>query len=213
MWRRIASLLIGISILCLLGYATLYLASNLVRSIAALDQPLVIAIFAASASILAAAITVVGGKIFERKMEIEAHFRQRKFDQYYELLKLLYELTQQTERGTIDENVIKRLTEWQTNLILFGGPKTVRCFVSWFANLKSGKLTLQTIVLMEGFYKALRSDLGISNFGLRHGDLAQLILRHGDLFVLMLQKNPNAPLAELIELEKKMAATGQHDPS
>ena len=60
---------------------------------------------------------------------------------------------------------------------------------------------------MEEFYKSLRSDLGISNLGLRDGDLAHLVLRHGDLFVAMLQKNPNMPLAELIKLEKEREAT------
>lgn len=93
---------------------------------------------------------------------------------------------------------------------------TVRHFVAWFNNLKSGKHTLTTIKLMEDFYKSLRSDIGISNRGLRDGDLVQLVLRHGDLYVAMWHKNPNMPLDQLAALEKQLeeaAAPQQASPT
>jgi membrane protein YqaA with SNARE-associated domain len=205
-WRRIASILLGITILCFIGLAFLYLVGHAAHFLVSLDQPLVVAILAASATILASTITVVLGKIFERKKEIEAHFRERKFEHFFEMLTLMHELTQRTVPVAVDDAVVKRLSDWQRNLILFAGPKTIRSFVAWFGNLTSGNLTVRTIMLMEEFYKSLRADLGISNLGLNDGDLARLLLRHGDLYVAMSKKNPNLPLAALIEMEKKIEA-------
>jgi hypothetical protein len=94
------------------------------------------------------------------------------------------------------------MNEWQWRLILFAGPNTIRSYVDWMTDLKLGIPRIRTILLMESFFKALRKDLGISNFGLRDGDFAHLMLRHGTLFVSMAKKNPNMTLAELSELEK-----------
>jgi len=180
-----------------------YLLSTLAHFLGSLDQPLIVAILAASGTVLAATFTVVVGRIFERKKETEAHFRQRKYELYYDLLKLLYELTT-PPADTLD--VVKRLTEWQRNLILFSGPKTIRNYVAWMSNLKSGRHTLRTVMLMEEFYKSLRSDLGISNLGLQQGDIANLVLRHGELYLQMAKKNPDMSLADLVEMEKALDA-------
>ena len=83
----------------------------------------------------------------------------------------------------------------------------MRSYVDWMADLKLGTPRIRTILLMEAFFKALRADLGISNFGLKDGDFAHLMLRHGNLFVSMAKKNPYMTLAELAELEKVGAIT------
>ena len=184
-----------IAIVCVFVY---FLFVSIGHFLSSLDQPLIVAILAASGTILASTITVVIGRIFERKREAESHFRQRKYELYYDLLKLLYELTQPESEM---DNTVKRLTEWQRNLILFAGPATIRHFVDWMNNLKSGKLTLRTVMLMEAFYRSLRSDLGISNFGLKEGDLAHLVLSHGDLYLAMAKSNPDMPLSDLAEME------------
>jgi hypothetical protein len=58
-------------------------------------------------------------------------------------------------------------------------------------------------MLMEEFYKSLRSDFGIASLGLKDGDLAQLLLlRHGDLHVAMAWKGSDLPLSGLGAMEK-----------
>jgi hypothetical protein len=63
--------------------------------------------------------------------------------------------------------------------------------------------TINTILLMEAFFRSLRSDLGISNFGLKNGDFGHFMLQHGALFAEMAIKNPNMTLRELSDLEEK----------
>ena|ERR1700691_84903 len=205
MLRRSIIAVLSVLFLAAMTFGLIYLFLHIARAMLSLNQPLVLAILAAAATILASTITVVAGKLFERRQEIEAHFRQKKSDQYYELLTILRDLaTQQNGSTAADPMVVKRLSDWQQNLILFAGPMTIRAFVSWWTNLRSGHPTLQTVMLMEQFYKSLRSDLGISNRGLREGDLIQLILRNGDFFLTMLKKNPNMSMFELAAFEKQI---------
>jgi hypothetical protein len=128
-WQRATNLLVGVVILCGIGIGIVYLLNRLLHFAVSLDQPLIVAILAASATVLASAITVVVGKAFERKKEIDAHFRQRKFDQADELLKLIVDLTRKQSTNEIDEGVVKALGEFNRNLIIFAGPKTIRVYV------------------------------------------------------------------------------------
>jgi hypothetical protein len=216
MWRQRASLLIGFGLLGALCVAIVYLCLRLIHFMSSLDQRLLIAVLAGAATILASTIAVVIGKIFERKIEIDAHFRQKKFEQSYELLKFIFDLVTQSDQGIKinDDDIKRQLSEWHRTLILFARPKTVQCYVRWFVNLTSGHHTLRTLVLMEEFYKSLRSDLGVSNFGLRVGDLMPLVLgRHAFLFTEMFAKNPNMTLVELARLEEKLSSTvGEKSP-
>jgi hypothetical protein len=200
-----------IAFLIFLGWSIYIAALAAVHFAISLNQPLLVAaILAASSTILAATITVVVGRIFERKREIESHFRGQKYEQYDELLKIIHGFIAQSgplaesgrKNSEPDDRVVKQLAEWQWRLILFAGPGTIRSFVAWMSHLKSDVPRIKTILLMEAFFKSLRKDLGISNLGLRDGDFAHLILRHGELFVAMAKKNPDMPLNELSELEK-----------
>ena len=66
-----------IAIVCVFVY---FLFVSIGHFLSSLDQPLIVAILAASGTILASTITVVIGRIFERKREAESHFRQRKYE-------------------------------------------------------------------------------------------------------------------------------------
>jgi hypothetical protein len=194
-----------LALLLAFGYV---IASYIFHFLGSLDQPVIIAILAGSVAIFTSTISVVAGRIFERKKEIEAHFRQRKFDQYDELLKILYEFFSYQSQPNPSTESVSRLREWQRKLILFAGPQTIRAFVVWMTNLKSGSPTVKTVFLMEEFFKALRADLGISNRGIEQGLLAHLILRHADLMIAVAKTNPETPLAELAQLEDQLGLNG-----
>jgi len=199
-WQIALGFLVLIAAIFVAGYAVLVAF----RKLASLDQPVLVAILAASATVLTSTLTVVVGRIFERKKEIEAHFRQTKFDQYDELLQILFQLfdPERTGGDGPPPDVIRRLRDWQRKLILFAGPKTIVAFVDWMRDMKMGRPTVRSFVLMDHFFKALRADLGISNRGLEVAIFAHLILRHGDLLVAMAKKNQSLSIDELAELEK-----------
>jgi hypothetical protein len=200
--QKVVQTLLGLTIVIAVIVALYLSIRAIIGFLSSLDQPLIVAILAASVTIITSTITVVVGRFLERKKEIEAYFRQRKQDQYDEMLSIIYSSIETGGQATIDEGYVKRLREWQKKLILFAGPKTIRAFVAWMSFLKAGAPTIRTIILMEEFFKSLRTDLGLSNRGLQLGDFAQLMLKHGDLFVAAAKSNPSMLLSELAALEK-----------
>lgn len=206
MGKKIFQFLIGIALIVLFFFLLYFLVSSAFRVLASLDHPIFVGILAASATVLAATITVVVGRLLERKREIESHFRQRKFDQYDELLKLLYSFFGQDAQAAPNDDVVKQLMEWQRKLILFSSPKTIQAYAAWMTNVKNQDLTIRTLMLMETFFKALRADLGISNFGLRDGDFTHLFLRHAHLYAALMSKSPDMKLSELSDIEKALDA-------
>ena len=206
--RQIALGILLLSVLVAIGY---FVFSFVFRKLASLDQPLVVAIIAAAVTVITSTLTVVIGRILERKKEIEAHFRQQKYDQYDELLKILYEFFDSQSAASPSDVTPKRLREWQRKLILFAGPKTIRAFVLWMTNLKDGNPIVKTVLLMEDFFKALRADLGISNRGLVQGDFASLILRNVELVLAVAKTKPETTLEELGELERKLGLNARYE--
>lgn len=208
-WQIALGVLVLVVAVSFVGYA-LYFS---IRKLASLDQPLIVAILAASATVLTSTLTIVIGRILERKKEIEAHFRQTKFDQYDELLKILYQLLDPERQGggELPDDVIRRLRDWQRKLILFAGPKTVIGYVDWMRDMKSGKPTVKSFVLMDQFFKSLRSDLGISNRGLEDAVFAHLIVRNGDLLMAAAKTKPSMSFEELAQLEELLALQVQEN--
>jgi hypothetical protein len=204
-WRMLQVSLrsaLAIVLLGVVGWTLYWATTTFIRFLVSLDQPLIVAILAASTTIVTSTLTIVIGRILERKKEADAHFRERKYEQYDEMLKMVNSFTSKPAQDIPDDAFVKQLNDWQWRLILFAGPRAIRSYVDWMADLKLGIPRIRTILLMEAFFKSLRSDLGISNFGLRNGDFAHVMLRHGSLFVAMAKKNPNMTLAELSEMEK-----------
>lgn len=202
MWKRIRAVLSVVVLLAVVLVAG-FAVWKLVAALVSLQEPIAIAVVAGSATILGSTIAVVIGRYFERKKEVEAHFRKPKQDQFDEFLKMLYSLTDEAKQMNEGE-LVEKLTELQRKLVLIGGPGTIRAYIDWKRQLTSGQMTARTILSLGAFMRALRSDLGVSSFGLKDGDFAHLYLRHADLFNAMADRNPDITLTELAEMEKKL---------
>jgi hypothetical protein len=199
---KAAGLIFGVFVLGLVALGLVVLGIFLFRFFTLLNPAVATALVAALAGVLG----IVIGKVWERRTEVEAHFRQKKTDQYDELLTILYSFF--SDELPMRDEVTKQMRNWQRKLILFAGPKTVHTYVNWNENLKRGNPTLRSMLLMEDFFRSLRSDLGISNFGIEKGDFIRLILQNGDFFMAMANQNPDMTLAELAEREKRSKSAG-----
>lgn len=177
-----------------------FLSAVLFRFFSSLNPALETAIIAALAGVLG----IVAGRVLERRADIETHFREKKTNQYDELLTMLHSFFH--SGGSAPNEFGEKLNNWQWKLILFAGPKAVQTYVNWIENLKRGNPTLRSMLLMEDFFISLRSDLGISNRGIREGDFIRLILNKGELFMRMARENPDMSLAELSSMEKELSA-------
>ncbi|MCC6653312.1 MAG: hypothetical protein IT348_19330 [Candidatus Eisenbacteria bacterium] len=188
------AVLAGLGGLALLGVRAIW------QELVAIKPELAVAVIAAGATLLGTTVTVMLGRYFERKKDIEAHFRAEKIKIYDEFLAELFKLLHSGGRDS--DNMVAFLREWQRKLVLWGGSNVLAAYFKWMNRLKSAP-DAQTMFLMDEFFRALRADVGQNSTGLPKGAFANLILRRGDFFLEQATKNPNITLDELSRLEKQ----------
>lgn len=168
------------------------------------NPQLAVGVVAAAATLLASTATVMLGRYYERKKEIEAHFRAEKIKIYDEFLSKLFKLFEDDKEKEGSPDMVKFLREWQRKLVLWGGSNVLATYFKWMSRLKRGAYDADTIFLMDDFFRALRADIGQSSSGLSRGSFAHLILRNADLFLAQAARNPRITLEELGRIEKEL---------
>lgn len=194
--------LLGFSILA--GVVTLvgWVLYEFFQYLSAVPKELGAALVAATATVLVATITVMVGRYYERKKELDALYREKKTEIYDEFLKEFFSLFWNAEKEEPEKDLVPFLQEFTRKLVLWSGPEVIEAFVVWKDHLAKGIPDAQSIFLTEAFLSAIRRDLRHSNKGLRKGFYARLFLREGNLFLAMAARNPNVTLAALAEAEK-----------
>ena len=202
LWR----VLVTSAILALLGWFLVLGLRGVWHALVGVSPQLAGALVAGATTIIVGTVTVMLGRYYERKRDIEAHFRADKIKIYDEFLQELFKVfhsgTQLGEPGT-DDNLVKFMREWQRKLVLWGGPNVLRSYFLWIGHLKNRNPDVQALFLMDEFFRALRSDVGQSSAGLERGAFAHLVLRHGEFFLEQARQNPSMTFKELSELETK----------
>lgn len=171
-----------------------------------LDTPVVVGVISAMATVIAATTTVMLGRYYERKREIEAHFRADKIKIYDEFLTEFFKVFHGGEKADSGPTV-EFLRAWNQKLILWSGPEVMMAYMRWTHHMKRVRPNIQTVLLMDKFFRALRFDIGQGVRTLPPGALASLNLREGDLFLEQAQKNPLLTLAELADMEKARSSS------
>lgn len=204
--RSTASILFVLAVVVGVGWGAYLAARGVWRTLLGVNPTLAVAVIAGAATLLASTITVMLGRSFERKKEIEAHFRAEKIKIYDEFLAELFKVFHSGGEAANDQ-MVEFLREWQRKLVLWGGSNVLTAYFNWMNRLK-GSPDAQTIFLMDEFFRALRADIGQSSNRLPRGAFANLVLRHGDFFLAEAKKNPHITLQQLSALEKKRFAEG-----
>jgi hypothetical protein len=172
------------------------------RELVSVNADLAVGVLMAAATVLAATVTVMLGRYFERKRDIEAHFRSEKIKIYDEFLSEMFKVFHAGAEANTD-NLTQFLREWQRKLILWGGNDVLRAYFKWMGKLKAGNPDAQTVFLMDEFFRALRVDIGQRSDRLPRGAFAHLVLRRADFFLQQAAINPDITLEEISKLEKE----------
>lgn len=184
-----------------------WLTYQFFQYISAVPKELGAALVAAATTIIVATATVMIGRYYERRKELDALYRDKKIEIYDEFLKEFFGLffgADEVKAETVEKDLVPFLREFTRKLILWSGPEVIEAFVAWKDHLGKGVPDAQSIFLTEAFLRAIRNDLRHSSNGLRRGFFAKLFLKEGNLFLALAEKNPNATLAMLAEIEKTM---------
>ena len=78
------STIVGLVLLVLIVWGGYWVASNIWLQFKLLDPKVSVAVLAAATTLLVATLTVTIGKYYERKKDIEAHYRDKKAKIYDE---------------------------------------------------------------------------------------------------------------------------------
>ena len=119
----------GMGWLLFLGIQTVW------RALVSVNPQLAVAVVAAATTLIASTATVMLGRYFERKKEIEAHFRAEKIKIYDEFLAELFKVFQ--SGGEATDGMVAFLREWQRKLVLWGGSNVLSAYFKWMNRLKS----------------------------------------------------------------------------
>lgn len=206
--RRLRSTLIFLfGLLVLGGLVALgyYLVARFFSYLGSVPKELGAALVAGASTILVATITVMVGRYFERKKELDALYRDKKTEVYDEFLKVFFQVWFSGGKATEGEQgdeLVKLFREFSVKLVLWSGPGVLEAFATWKDKLAEGQANAESVFATEDFLNAIRADLRHSNGGIRRGWFARLFLQEGSLFLAMAAKNPKVSLSELVLAEK-----------
>lgn len=200
--KGILSLVFGLIVIGGFAYGSYKIIATIWMQFISLDKQLSIGLLTAFTTVFVATLTVMLGRYFERKKEVESHFRTNKIQIYDEFLKEVFPLFGNGGESTVD--LVLFLQDWQRKMIVWGGSPVLIAYIKWIQHLKKGEPDAQTIFLMDEFFKAMRKDIGLSNSGLEKGIFSHFILRHSELFLAMAKQNPSVTLNDISKKEKEM---------
>ncbi len=198
-------ILIAFAILASALALAAWIISAFFSYVSAVPKELAAALVAGAATVLVATLTVMIGRYYERKKELDALYRDKKTEIYDEFLKEFFGLFfsgGKQKEGEPDKDLVPFLQEFTRKLVLWSGPEVIEAFVTWKDHLAKGAPDAKSIFLTEAFLLAIRKDLRHTNTGLRKGFFARLFLKEGALFLAMAERNGNVTLAELASAEK-----------
>lgn len=166
-----------------------------------INPNLAIALITGATTIVVSTTTVMVGRYYERKRDIEAHFRATKIQMYEEFLREFLGLFDGSDKKT---DLVGFLREWQRKLVLTAGSNVLGAYFQWKTKLKTKSDSADAVFAMDRFFRELRKDVGQNSRGLEKGAFAHLILRNSELFLHMAKKNPKITLSQLAEMEKSL---------
>jgi hypothetical protein len=204
--KKTAQIILGFALIIVIGWSIFWLLSVIVDKFKILDPKISVAILTAATTVMVATITVVLGKYYERKKDIEAHYRAKKTEIYDEFLSEFFKLFNSDEHSNNDDSskLVTFLRDWQRKIILWGGQDVLIKYIEWMNHLKKGNPNVKTMFLMEEFFLEIRKDLGHRNNKLVKGTFINLIMQNPELFMAMAKENPNITLTELTEVEQTL---------
>lgn len=137
------------------------------------------------AAIVAAVATVMVGPYTQyvlKKRQIDDAHREKKIQIYEEFMKMAADhLAQENEnlkqKMIPQEKVIEFFYRFKTDLILRGSPQVIKAIAKFeLVSSESGDV----LGAVDEIYRAMRRDVGLSNFGLKHKELVGVYLKSED---------------------------------
>jgi hypothetical protein len=193
--------LFGLGLLALICWLVYRTISWLIGQWAQLPQPVAAAVATGAFTVLAATATVVAGKVYERRKDREALYRDKKVEIYDDFLRHLFALfNSQAKEDSPPQDFGAFIAQWNPKIILWGGPDVLKAYADWFRRIRRGDVTVGSVLETETLFRALRRDLGHNDRSLPKGSITHMWLRDSELILYAAQLNLNFPLSKISEI-------------
>ncbi|WP_155834378.1 hypothetical protein [Halotalea alkalilenta] len=140
----------------------------------------------ALATIIAAFIGLCGiifSQWQSKKREISESHRENKIEVYQIFFDVVRELRDQQRMNSelstpeeIFENYKDQFDKLNDGIVLWSSPKVIKAWLKFKSHNSGPNNPEDILIAVDNVYKAIRSDLGNSNFGLQHGDIIKMYL-------------------------------------
>lgn len=120
-----------------------------------------------------------------RKRLIEEAHREKKVAIYYDFLKMFQKIQQSIKPEfnvkPIDEiELAKKMMDFQTDITLWASPKVLLAFSNFQSISKKEGGGQKAMFVIDAIYRAMRSDIGLSNKGLKKDHFIRSMLTNPD---------------------------------
>ncbi|MCY3555438.1 MAG: hypothetical protein OXH56_08975 [Gemmatimonadetes bacterium] len=154
-------------------------------------------ILVALAAVIGSLLGVLLGKLWDRRNEAAALFRELKVQKYESITELFskaFSSAEQVPPGANPDDVVF-LHEWQLMALMRASPETLNAYLKFRKDIQEGGAG--SVFAFGEFFLALRKDLGLSNRGINDEIFARLVWANADRLIPIAKKNPHIDLAEL----------------
>ena len=179
--RKRLPIILALALLAGVAYLIWIVFGILFAWIGSQDSEVVKTIIVATATILAALVAVVVSQQWTKKREIAESHRQQKIDLYTPFIKMVMDQMQRQKNASSKDaaantaSIEEFFREFTMGLVLWGSPKFVRSYLK-FRGAATEDSSENVILLMDDLIRALRKDLGHSDWLLPRGDLIKTFL-------------------------------------
>ena len=154
-------------------------AKWMVPALAKLPDQVLVALITASGTVLTAVATVVYSQKRSKDREIAEAHRASKIEIYQRFMGMLFDVLNKTRKGgaagEFGEDLVEQIMVLKKDLIVWGSPGIIRAWNS-FEKQSETRSTKERILLMDDILRAIRKDLGGSNWPTQRGELVQLFI-------------------------------------
>ena len=125
------------------------------------------------------------GYLYNRKIVMEKQVSDAKRNNYKMFITIYLKSIDTIRKSdskelphSVSEEMIKDMRQFAADLILFGTPSLIQTYNDFMRYASSGQReTLEIVRHLDRIIKGMRSDLGLSNYGLREFDVLQPFLK------------------------------------
>lgn len=169
-------------------YLTWLSLTSVWKIFSGLQKEVAAALIAASATVVVSVITVIVGKYYERKREIELEHRNKKIPIYEEFVEFLFKLLMSeklNDRQMTEDEMLKFFIMFTQKLLVWGSDEVVTQW-SKYRRLLINENDVDTSTNMfelEKLLLAIRKDTGHKNKNFEKGEILGLFINDVDKYL------------------------------